>query len=97
MSYSAIERDVLNLSVQFRSWKRKIKIKHLLSKDDSDENAQRVAKEIYNILSKQKYMEDENLWEEVVWAFDDAHTCESLNDALDSLYDYADDYRIWIE
>lgn len=87
---------------QIVNWKVKIKgIRPLLSNDDSDENAKKVGKEIYEILNLnmyQKYFKD--FFYETGIMLDDLNfieNCKHLNDILEIFYDFCDGNLIWIE
>jgi len=86
------------------NWKVKIKgIKELLTDDTSDENAQRVGKEVYKILTSKrygKYFEDFGMGRNMSFycldEFDTVDTCEYFNVLLNELYDYCDAKLIWL-
>lgn len=85
-------------------WKLKIKgIRSLLSDDDSVENAKRVGKEIYKILTNslyKEYFEEETYEDEAGTMLDEFNfieDCEHLNSLLSIFYDYCDANLIWID
>ncbi len=79
-------------------WNVKVKgLRTLLNTDDSDEEAKRVSKEIYKLLSNRLYhiyfkdfnrLKDFNVY---------VKTTKELNILLDEMYDYCDAERIWID
>lgn len=74
-------------------WDRRLRIKHLLSRDMSDEVAQRVAR----ASSWMKDGEERNTeLANIVRKFGRAKTVKALNGALGHLYDLADADRVWI-
>lgn len=87
-------------------WDRRLTIKHLLTSDDSDENAQEVGRKIAAILRASDWLKadkeenDERLGgsevEQVAEEFEDIEDLDHFNLVLDSLYDLADADRVWI-
>ena len=80
------------------NWKVKVKgIKELLNTNESNEEAKRVGKEIYKIITSEryyKYFEDFDRLDD----FDVyVETVEELNDLLNDMYDYCDGELIWID
>jgi len=77
-------------------WKVKIKgLRELLSSDNSDENAIKVGKQIYKLLTRKsynKYFVDFALLED----FNYIINVEDLNHLLNDMYDYCDEQRIWV-
>ena len=87
---------------QIVRWKTKIKgIRPLLTEDDSDENAQKVGKEIYKIVTSSLYKKYFKIYEddmlEPLDSFLFVEDCEHLNSLLSTLYDYCDANLIWID
>lgn len=88
------------------TWSRKIRIKHLLSGEDSDENAQKIGKQIAGILRASSWMtadlrEAETLGKDsevriCAEEFDEVDGLDDFNAVLDHLYDLADADRVWI-
>lgn len=83
-------------------WKVRVKgIKKLLTDDTSIKEAQRVGKEIYKILTSDKYkkyfedFEDTSVYELI--ELNDVVDCQDLNNLLDAVYDYCDANLIWID
>lgn len=79
------------------NWRVKVKgIKILLTEDDSDENATKVGKEVYKILSNsvyKKYFKNFDRLED----FNNVFGVDDFNDILNNMYDYCDDNGIWID
>jgi protein involved in polysaccharide export with SLBB domain len=85
-----------------RGWRKTIRLKHLLSSDDSPENARRVAGKVARVLLREPeyehgdvefgYIADEML----LLAESDDGTCADFNEILADLYDWADAERVWI-
>lgn len=86
-------------------WATTIKIKQLLTDDESPETAQRTAQAIAAILRK----ESQGIFlplligadaafelESIADDMEAAQTCDEVNDTLDTLYDWANDNRVWI-
>lgn len=83
-------------------WNVRIKgIRSLLGEDDSIENSKKVGKEIYKILTSNKYSKHfEDFGLETVRELDEFNNiidCENLNSILSDLYDYCDANLIWID
>lgn len=79
-------------------WDHHIKIKHLLTDDDSDANARRVGHELHTILTRSTWIKnttDAGL-EDTINNLRDADNADDLNYWLDTLYDYADRDRVWL-
>lgn len=94
-------------------WDRKLRIKHLLSDDSSDERAKQKGAEIAAILRNSSWLRHDKAQleadpdtagqyvtseiETLAEEFSDVETLDQLNGALDALYDLADIDRVWIE
>lgn len=80
------------------NWKRTVNIKPLIGEDSSDSGAQECARNISALL-QDKLMDllthDGDLMG-IVDGFEAVETCDDVNDTLDSLYDWADQNRIWL-
>jgi hypothetical protein len=74
------------------NWQHTIKIKHLLGIEKSDAAATRVAHEIKTALDKEPSMAHFN-----TLLFTGRHTVGSLNEAMNTLYDFCDARAIWVE
>lgn len=80
------------------NWKRTIKIKHLFTVDESLESIQKSMTNIADILKAEycfRYFDHSKFY----GIPPDNGICtpvQSTNILLDRLYDYADEYRIWI-
>ena len=77
-------------------WDHHIKIKHLLTDDDSDDNARRVGNALHTILTRSTWIKnntDPGL-EDAVNNLYEAPDADDLNDWLDLVYDYADRDRV---
>lgn len=86
---------------KFINWKVHIEgIRKLLTDDNSEENAKKVGKEIYNILTSQRYLKYFKDYDNETGGFLDdflyIENCEHLNDLLEQFYDYCDYNLIWI-
>lgn len=81
-------------------WQHTLKLKDLLTNDDSDETAVNVAREtkirVQNFAKSRGFEQDDAL-EEITYWFDDVATCNDFNGVLNELYDWADDNRVWID
>lgn len=83
-------------------WDRHLKIKHLLTADDSTEGAQQVGTQIAAVLRSSAWLKDDQQRpgdSEVVMCaeeFEDIEDLEHFNTVLDRLYDLADADRTWI-
>lgn len=85
------------------NWRKTIRIKHLLSDDDSAENAREAAGKVAVILKRQReynHSEHEE-FTDIACSFADLGessdgTCSDFNDLLAWLYDWADSERVWI-
>ena len=79
-------------------WKVKVKgLRTLLNTDETDEEAKRVSKEIYKLLSNSlylKYFKNFNRLKDFDMFVD---TIKDLNILLMYMYDYCDAERIWID
>jgi hypothetical protein len=94
-------------------WDRKLRIKHLLSDESSNERAKTVGTQIAAVLRGSSWLRHDKAQleadpetagqhvtseiESLAEEFADAETLDQLNAALDSLYDLADIDRVWIE
>jgi len=83
-------------------WRVKIKgIRTLLTEDDSVDEAKRVGKEIYKILTsnlyKSYFRNFESQTTRELEEFNQIVDCEDLNGLLNDLYDYCDANLIWID
>ena len=88
------------------AWDRHLTIKHLLTGDDSDENAQEIGRKIAAILRASAWLKadkeenDERLGgsevEQIAEDFEDIEDLDHFNLVLDGLYDLADADRVWI-
>ena len=79
-------------------WKVKVKgIRPLLSGNGSDEEAKRVSKKIYKILSSSLYLKYFDDFDRVADFDVYVETSEELNELLNDMYDYCDAERIWID
>ena len=83
-------------------WRAYIKgIRHLLTKDDSNENAKKVGKEIYKILDLSIYKKYFKDFADMIGfdldEFNYVQDVDGLNSLLDDLYDYCDANLLWIE
>lgn len=77
------------------NWKQKISIGHIMAKDeDTDESAAIIAKELADLFSKEHPSGD---LASVIGKLKKADTQCKANKAISSLYDWADDNRIWLE
>ena len=70
-------------------WNKTINIKPLLNQANTDDAV--VAKNIANLLEKEKFEDAE-----IIERFRTAETQSEVNHALDHLYDYCDEHRIWL-
>lgn len=87
-------------------WGHTVRIKHLFTDDESDENAQRVGKEVATILRTSAWAEADREFarerggdSEVIVcaeAFEEVQDLDDFNAVLDRLYDLADVDRAWI-
>ena len=80
------------------AWDHRIKIKHLLTDDDSDANARRVGNALHTILTRSTWIKnttDPGL-EDAVNNLHEAPDADDLNYWLDIIYDYADRDRVWL-
>lgn len=87
-------------------WDRRIRIKHLLTDDDSDEGAQQTGRQIALVLRKsdwlaqdQKSSRERSGDSEVQLAteeFEEIEDLDGFNAVLDHLYDLADADRVWV-
>ena len=81
------------------NWKVKVKgLRALLNTNESDEEAQRVSREIYKLIT------DNPIYNKAFKGFDRLYdfenyieTIEELNDLLNDMYDYCDENLIWID
>jgi len=84
------------------NWKYRVNLKHLLTEDDSDENAIRVGKEVARIVRVSTwYKENTKIdpysdLEETLEFLETVNDVEEFNYYLDWLYDLADAERAWI-
>lgn len=88
-------------------WGYTVRIKHLLTDDESDESAQKVGKEVATVLRTSAWAEADREFarerggdsEVIVCAeeFEEVRGLEDFNAVLDRLYDLADVDRAWIE
>jgi hypothetical protein len=83
-------------------WRMKIRLKDLLTEDDSDEYAQRAAKEVAKRLRasaiKSMVGVDQYDFDDMADEFEyGVETCDDFNGVLDLMYNFADEHRIWIE
>lgn len=80
------------------NWKLKVKgLRNLLNTDETDEEAQRVSKEIFKLLTNSVYKRYFENFDQLVDFNIYVETTEELNSLLDELYDYCDDNLIWID
>lgn len=87
-------------------WDHKLRIKHLLSNDTSDENAQKVGVEVAKVLRASTWAKadakdaaERGGDSEVAMCaeeFEDIEDLDHFNAVLDRLYDLADADRAWI-
>ena len=79
------------------AWSQTIRLKHLLSKDITEETITRLAKGVIEEMDKtdfptNKFAAALEMTKTNVYA-----AGLMVNDAMNSLYDWADDNRVWIE
>jgi hypothetical protein len=74
------------------NWRHTVRIKDLLSRDDSDENAQRIATVVVERLRNTRFMQGFRLR-----FFERVETVDDFNDAMNHLYDFCDANAIWVE
>lgn len=94
------------------NWKRKIKLKHLLGSDTSDEAAKEAARAVSAILKRQPEYEEDgiddfsqavNEMADIAASDDDPSYTTTFtrtrhfNLCLDAVYDWADAERVWID
>lgn len=98
------------MTVQVGRWRKTVKLKDLLSLDDSDENVRRVAKAMSDRLKRQKDYEEDGYDDfsqtvddmaQLATCADDEHDggytlCDHFNDCMAAIYDWADAERVWI-
>lgn len=84
-------------------WDHRLRIKHLLTDDESDENAQQVGKEVAAIIRASTWaradQKERGGNSEVIMCaeeFEDVDDLDHFNAVLDHLYDLADADRAWI-
>ena len=80
----------------------KIKLKDLLSNDDSDEHAKKIGLEVAMRLRAKLHLFDDDSYDrdevaEAIDIFEDCEGVDDFNDALGQVYDAADRSRIWID
>lgn len=88
-------------------WAHRLRIKHLLSDDSSDERAVETAAKIVDSLRSSRWYAAEeqaakteerpSALDELIQEFTDVEGLEDLNETLSSLYDLADIDRVWVE
>ena len=71
-------------------WLRKVNIKQFLTSGGGDREAKRVAQLMAAYIAKR--LPEYALCDQ----FRMAETQDSLNDALEHLYDWADEHRVWL-
>lgn len=85
-------------------WKYQIQIKDLLSEKDDYNICKKVMNDIYECIKDRECMADFGEWG--VWMPQNFPSREKLglmpavqylNEALDDLYDYCDDQKIWVQ
>lgn len=87
-------------------WKHRVNIKHLITDDESDENAKKVGKQIAKALrastwarADREYADEYGRDSEVdicAEEFSDVDGLDHLNGVLDVMYDLADADKVWI-
>ena len=78
------------------NWKHTFHMRDLLSDDTSDENSVRVAKELARRMKASKLFEDFD-GQLIIEDLEDAATdAESLNEILNTFWDYCDWREIWV-
>jgi hypothetical protein len=77
------------------NWKAKIKLKHLFTESEDPKDVAIAMKAIGEVL-----MDDKNFkkfeWDKFV-DWEEGEYIQYANELIDQLFDYADDYHIWIE
>jgi len=76
-------------------WKVHVKgIRELLTDDASTENAKKVGKKVYEIVTSNKY---KKFFDPLEYDMYTGYLLEDFNELLNALYDWADANLIWIE
>ncbi len=78
-----------------KRWNRTVNIKPFITEDDSDAAAQKCATSIKALLVRLIPSYDNGL-QLVLDSLEEAKTCDDVNCALDSLYDWADANNVWL-
>lgn len=88
-------------------WDSRLRIKHLLTDDGSDESAHEVGQQIAATLRASSWMKADQRQAEdrlgdsevqlVAEEFEDIKDLDHFNAVLDTLYDLADADRVWVE
>lgn len=81
-------------------WSHSLKLKDLLTDDNSDEKAVEVASELVKRLegfAKRRGFEEDFELFDIIEGFGCVENCNELNGVFTGLYDWADDNRVWIE
>lgn len=93
------------MSITMGRWRKTIKLKDLLSEDDSPENVRRVAAKVTARLKREPEYDPfgDDVFSDVVERMNDIAKsdmagcgCDRFNDVLADLYDWADAERVWI-
>jgi len=80
-------------------WESKVRIKHLFTKNEDHASIQQSMNEIADVLAETPAFSRFNVtkFREIPQGGDVFRPVDYANRLLESLYNFADDYRIWIE
>lgn len=76
----------------YTEWQRKVKIKHLLTRDETPDAVRKSMNAIYAVLRSTLAFKDFDMLD----FFRECDDLEEANGLLDLMYDYANENLIWI-
>jgi len=79
-------------------WKYKLDLLNILKQYEKGKSFEEVKKEATEVLEKfrNEYFSDDEILIEVIERLKNAEDTNEFDDALDELYDWADENRVWL-